>query len=121
VSKSDKDAALLRDAWERAQKTRIGNGLPRLSQKALAAKHDVTAGMVSHYMTGREPLNIEWQLRFAEYMDLRPITIWPDFPYKNLVSHDQEAMDLANDLRNLGQSDFDAVQSLVRSLPKKKA
>jgi hypothetical protein len=121
VSKTDRDAALLREAWERAQRTRADKGLPKLSQKALAAQHHVSAGMVSHYYKGTEPLNVKWQLRFAEYLSVSPVTIWHDFPYQTITSHEKETIELVKAIQELDQPAFAALQSLVRSLPKKKA
>lgn len=53
VTKAERDAGLLRNAWERIEKDRVGKGEPRLSRKELAKKHHVTPGLVSHYMRGR--------------------------------------------------------------------
>lgn len=122
VTKSAKDAGLLRDAWDRADQARRDNGQPKLSQKELAGKHKVTPGMISHYITGTEPLNVKWQLRFADYIGVSPGVIWPDFPHKNLApgAIPPEAADLALDLLDLNPADVDTVRILVRSLGKKK-
>jgi len=123
ASKVEKDAALLRAAWERIDGERKARGLPRLSRKELATTADVTPGMVSHYMRGREPLNIKWQMRFAEFLGLSPSAIWEDFRYKNLAPGKlpPEAVELTLDLLSLDDDELVAVRQLVQSLTKKRA
>lgn len=121
VTKPERDAALLRDAWAKVDRQRADQKLPRLSRKTLAKIHDVSDGMISHYMRAREPLNVKWQLRFAEYLGLSPSAIWADFPHKNLAPGKlpPHAVELTFELLELGEKDFDAVRALIQSLIKK--
>lgn len=123
ASKVEKDAALLREAWEKIDGARKAKGLPRLSRKELASAWDVTPGNVSHYMRGREPLNVKWQMRFAEFLGLSPSAIWEDFRYKNLAPGKlpPEAVELTLDLLGLDDDERDAVRQLVQKLTKKRA
>lgn len=123
VSKAARDAGLLRDRWDSVNKERVSKGLPRLSRKDLAQKHDVTPGMISHYMRGREPLNVKWQMRFADYLGVSPSVIWEDFPHKNLAPGQipPEAVELALDVLELDPGAVVAVRSLIAELTKKRA
>lgn len=123
TSKSEKDAGLLRAAWKKADDERQAKGLPRLSRKALAKIYKVTPGTVSHYMRGREPLNVKWQMRFGGYLGISPSAIWEDFPHKDLAPGHlpPQAVELTLDLLDLDQNEFDAVRKLVQSLTKKRA
>lgn len=123
VSKVERDAGLLRDKWDRVNKDRVSKGLPRLSRKELAQTHKVTPGMISHYMRGREPLNVKWQMRFADYLGMSPSAIWEDFPHKNLAPGQipPEAVELALDVLGLDPGAVDAVRSLIAELTKKRA
>jgi len=123
VSKTERDAGLLRDRWERVQKERASKGLPRLSRKDLAHEYGVTAGMISHYMRGREPLNVKWQMRFAQYLGASPSSIWDDFPHKNLAPGQlpPEAVELTLDILSLDDNAIKAVRSLISELSKKRA
>jgi hypothetical protein len=122
-SKAEKDAAALRNEWSRVDKERAAKGSPRLSRKDLARQHHVTPGMISHYMRAREPLNVKWQMRFAEYMGVSPSSVWPDFPHKNLAPGQlpPDAVELTLDLLGLPPNEQGAVRSLIQSLAKKRA
>jgi hypothetical protein len=121
MTKSDRAAAALREAWSRVDSARAKAGKARLSRKELAGIYLVTPGMVSHYMRGREPLNIEWQLRFAQYLGLPVAEIWPDFPHKNIISGlmSPETVELARAIQSLDETEQNAVRLLIHSLAKK--
>ena len=123
ASKIEKDASLLREAWLKADAERKAKGQPRLSRKELAKICKVTPGLVSHYMRGREPLNIKWQMQFADFLGLSPSAIWEDFRYKNLAPGKlpPEAVELTLDLLSLDEDELVAVKQLVHSLTKKRA
>lgn len=123
MSKPGRDAGLLRDAWARADREREAKGLPRLSRKELAQIHKVTPGMISHYMLGREPLNVKWQLKFADYLGMSPGAIWEDFPHKNLAPGQlpPEAVELTLDVLGLDPTAMKAVRTLIAELSKKRA
>lgn len=122
ISKMSKEADELNDAWTRSNQQRKARGVPRLSQKELAAKHHVTAGLVSHYLKGREPLNVKWQLRFSDYLGIPPGEIWPDFPHKNFTPGvlPADIMETAAELHELEGTDLETIRTLIDSLNAKR-
>ena len=69
----DREAELLRAAWDEAFK---GN---RGARKDFAAKHGVHVGFVGRLLNGYDRLNLGWKLRMAAYIGRKPQEIWPDF------------------------------------------
>jgi hypothetical protein len=117
-TKAKRDAELLRAAWTMVDAERRASNRPKLLRKEIASEHKVTPGLISHYYTGREPLNIKWQLRFSTFLRIPVDQIWPDFPYKNLAIGEipREATDLALDILSLEITQRSAVLGLIQSL-----
>lgn len=120
----DKDYIRLRAAWDRVAAEREARKQPKLLQKSLAAQYKVTEGMVGHYINGREPLPIKWKLRFAEFLGLSILEIWPDFPHKKLLHADldRDVLEVALEYAEIEDEDQKkAVRAMISALPRRKA
>lgn len=121
---TEKDHARLKAAWERVAAERGARGQPKLLRKSLAAQYRVTEGLVGHYFNGREPIPIKWKLRFAEYLGLSPLAIWPDFPHKKALhtTLDSDVLEVALDYAEIAdEKQKEAVRKMISSLPKRPA
>ena len=121
-SVTDRNAQLLRNEHARINAERRARGQGKLLLKHLAVKYGVTQGAVSQYYRGREPLNTEWQMRFADWLGVSPVKIWPDFPYKGMFSDDlkPELIPLFRALSdNFNEEQLAAIRQLVNASPKK--
>lgn len=120
----EKDHARLKTAWGRVVAERQRKGLPKLLRKSVAAQYSVTEGLIGHYFNGREPIPIKWKLRFAEYLNLSPLDIWPDFPHKKALRADldRDVLEVALEYAEIADDkQKESVRSLISSLPKRPA
>lgn len=76
-----RDCRLLREKWDELKK----EGRP-VSQKQLAIKHDVDPSTVSQILRCYIALNTEWKMNFADYLDVLPQQIWPDWAYSRVTA-----------------------------------
>lgn len=109
--KRRRDARLLKEHWDRLK--RQGR---KLRQKELAARWDVDPSLVSQYLRGYLALNTEWKMRFAEYMDVAPQDIWPDWQYKALTSGSTvpSLSQIAEAWKHMADDEREAVLTLIR-------
>lgn len=121
ATKVQRDAELLRNAISRVRRERTGKQHPKLAQKDLARKHHVSPGLISQYIRGHEPLNLKWQMRFADWLALSPVEIWPDFEHKRLVSGQlpPDVVELAQELLEYNEDERAALKTLVRVTKKR--
>lgn len=115
------DQARLRAIWDRVQADRLAKGEPRISQKELALKWDVTPPLVGHYLAGREPINVKWQLRFSEYLGVPVTEIWPDFAHAKALQSGlpQEAVQFALEFMDLLPGSQHAIRTTMDALPRR--
>jgi len=120
---TDKNAQLLRNEHARINAERKSRGLGKLLLKDLAVKWKTSPGLVSQYYRGHEPLNTKWKMRFAEWMGVSPVKVWPDFEHKTLVTNElsPEMAELVKTLAdNFDEDQIDALKALVAATMKKR-
>lgn len=105
----------LRAAWHR-----VAAEKQTISGKELALLWGVTEGAVSQYLNGHTPLNVEAQLRFAQYLDLPVASIWPDFPFRDLCpgALPPSAVEVALNWLLCDEPQQEAFAQLIRSAAK---
>jgi hypothetical protein len=116
------DAAALKQCWDAIERSREVSGRPH-SKKDLAHRWGVHPSNVSQYINGHIPLNIEAQLRFADYLEVVPTAIWPDWEFRHLVPGrlTPEAIEVAALYMDLAASVKETARHLLHSLPKNPA
>lgn len=121
ATKMQKDSARLADTWRREKAKRIAERKPPLLQKDLAHKWGVTEAMVGHYLRGREPLNVKWQIRFAEFLGVPILDIWPDFEHKQILSAGipADALEVALDYTEITPGGQEALRKMMAELPRR--
>jgi hypothetical protein len=105
----------LRAVWD-MESERPGS---RISQKAMAAEWGVNASLITQYLNGHIPLNLESQLRFARYLRKSPVDIWPLFEFADLCPGNlaPDALEIAVLWSRLGdEAQRQAVRQLILSL-----
>jgi hypothetical protein len=108
------DSMRLRAIWD------MEDGRPgsKISQKAMAAEWGVNASLITQYLNGHIPLNLEAKLRFARYLNKSPVGIWPDFEFADLCPGNlaPEALEIASLWGRLAEAQRQAVRQLILSL-----
>jgi hypothetical protein len=120
TAKQMRDAELLKSAWTAIENERKARNLPH-SKKHLAGRWKVHPSLVSQYVNGHIPLNIEAQLWFADYLGISPARIWPDFLFKKLCPGNlsPDAIEVALTYASLSETVKDSAKNLLASLPKR--
>lgn len=108
------DSMRLRAFWD-MESERPGS---KISQKAMAAEWGVNASLITQYLNGHIPLNLESQLRFARYLKKSPVDIWPHFEFADLCPGNlaPEALEIASLWSRLAEAQRHAVRQLIFSL-----
>lgn len=116
------EADALERCWEAVKRERKSSGRP-LSKKDLALIWGVHPSAVSQYINGHIALNIEAKLHFADYLGRSPVSIWPDFGFKNLVPGPlpPDAIAVAAAFQDLADTSKDTARRVIDSLPKNPA
>ena len=106
------DAERLRTTW-----TKFKNS-GEYSQKDLARRWGVHVSLISQYINGHIPLNVEAKLWFAKYMRCPAAEIWPDFEFSEAVTMTLPAVseEAAKLIAALPEDDQGTVLKLLRSL-----
>lgn len=117
--KQKADADALKQCWDAIERARVLVGVVH-SKKDLALRWGVHPSNVSQYINGHIPLNVDAQLHFADYLDVVPTAIWPDFPFRHLVPGrlSPDAIEVAIAYMELANSVKDTAKHLLQSLPK---
>lgn len=79
------DDERLRWAWAEAKRR---HPRKRFGHKELAAEAAVNKSFISLMVNGRSPINTEWKLRIARYLDIPVAEIWPDFEFRDMYAAD---------------------------------
>lgn len=117
----EKDHVRLNAAWNKIAAERQAKG-EKMLQKQLAAQYGVSEGLVGHYLRGREPIGVKWKLRFADFLKLSVVEIWPDFPHKKALNADldRDVLEVALEYAEIAdEKQKEAVRSMITSLPKR--
>lgn len=122
TAKQMADAAALKQCWDAIGRAREVSGKTH-SKKDLALRwggQGVHPSNVSQYINGHIPLNIEAQLRFADYLEVVPTQIWPDFEFRHLVPGrlPPDAIEVATAYMELAGAVKETARHLLQSLPK---
>lgn len=94
-----------------------------ITQKELALLWGVTEGAVSQYLRGHTALNLEAQLRFAQFLEVPITAIWPDFQFRDMCPGKlpPKAVIVATDWANIQDIEQqDHFASLIRAAAKRK-
>lgn len=77
----------LREAWFMVNELRKKQGEPELVLQDLSRQVGKSLAAAGHYFNGSYPLNVEWMLRFADFLKIGPPQlIFRDFwPYPGLT------------------------------------
>lgn len=114
-----RDAELLERAWDRLERERKDRNQIH-SKKHLAGLWGVHPSNVSQYINGHIPLNVKAKLWFAQYLEMAPIAIWPDFQFSAQVPGElpPEAIEIALAYMSLDDDIKPTARHLMESLPK---
>lgn len=119
-----KEHARLKQVWARVNSERRGKGEPQLLQKAIAADYGVTPGLIGAYVNGHEPIPEKWKIRFAHFLGVPLLELWPDFPYRGLLltaGVSAGTLELALELSEYDPEAITAVRNMLATTRRKAA